>query len=100
MRLKRKVDELEALINARFDSVEEALKRIIARGEIVSVIERQLKDEREEKKELLDRLMARDFESYKTYTAEEGLETVGEDIKPEEDPDMAGEVFEVPETTT
>uniref|UniRef100_A0A6H1ZCI8 Uncharacterized protein n=1 Tax=viral metagenome TaxID=1070528 RepID=A0A6H1ZCI8_9ZZZZ len=95
MKLKRKIDELEALVLVRFSDLEEGLKRIIARGEIVSILKEELDCVRGEKKELLNRLMARDFETFQTYTAGGQEEAVGEDLKPEEDADMAGEVFAV-----
>ena len=95
MRLKKKIDNLEALVLDRFNDLEEALKRIIARGEIVSLLKDELDILREERKELLNRLMARDFETYQTYTAGGGQEGVGEELKPEEDADMAGEIFKV-----
>ena len=95
MRLKKKVDNLEALVLDRFNSLEEGMKRIIARGEIVSILKDELDNLRGEKRELLNRLMARDFETYQTYTAGGGQEGVGEELNPEEDADMAGEIFKV-----
>jgi len=95
MRLKRKVDNLEAFLTDRLNALEEGLKRVIARGEIVSLLKDELDNVREEKKELLNRLMARDFETYQTYTDGGEQEAVGEDLKPEEDVDMAGEIFAV-----
>jgi len=95
MRLKKKIDNLEALVLDRFNDLEEALKRIIARGEIVSLLKEELDFVRLEKRELLNRLMARDFETYQTYTGGGAQERVGEDLKPEEDPDMAGVVSAV-----
>lgn len=99
MRLKKKVDNLEALVLDRFNSVDDALKRIIARGEIVLILRDELQIMREERKGLLDRLMARDFETLQTYTTQEGLGEAKKEIPPEEDTDMAGEIFEVPKTT-
>ena len=96
MRLKEKVDNLEALVLDRFNSLEDALKRIIARGEIVQVLQTEIELMRVERGELLDRLMARNFETLKTYTVG-GEEEVGEDIPLEEDPNMAGEIFTVKE---
>ena len=49
---------------------------------------------REERKELLNRLMARDFETLQTYTVG-GEEKLPEELRPEEDEGMAGEVFAV-----
>ena len=95
MRLKTKVDNLEALVLDRFNDLENGLKRVIARGEIVDILQTELGLMREERKELLNRLMARDFETLQTFTLEGGEETVGEDIKDEENPDMAGEVINV-----
>ena len=94
MRLKTKVDNLETLVLDRFNSLESGLKRIIARGEIVLILRDELQIMREERKELLNRLMARDFETLQTYTTR-GEEEVGEDVPLEEDPDMAGEIFPV-----
>lgn len=97
MRLKKKVDNLAALILDRSDSIEEALKILIGRAEIIETLREIIKDLREERKELLDRLMSRDFETFKTYTETGRTETMGEDIPPEEDVDMAGEIFNVSE---
>jgi len=94
MRLKEKVDNLEALVLDRFNSLEEGLKIIVARGEVVQILKTEIELMREERKELLNRLMARDFETLQTYTAG-GEEEIGNDIKPEEDPDFAGEVMSV-----
>ena len=95
MRLKEKVDNLEALVLDRFNSLEDALKIIIGRGEVVQVLQTEIGIMREERKELLNRLMARDFETLQTYTAGGEEESVGEDIPLEEDPNMAGEIFSV-----
>ena len=94
MRLKEKVDNLQALVLDRSNSFEEVLKRIVARGEVVEILRVEIELMREERKELLNRLMARDFETLQTYTAG-GEEHVGEDLKPEEDERMAGEIFRV-----
>lgn len=94
MRLKEKVDNLEALVLDRFNSLEDALKIVIARGEVVQILKTEIELMREERKELLNRLMARDFETLQTYTTG-GEEKVGEDIPLEENPDMAGEIFPV-----
>ena len=91
MRLKKKIDELEALVLDRFNSLEDGLKRVIARGEVVDILRTELELMRKERKMLLDRLMARDFETLQTYTMG-GEEKVGEPLKPEEDEGMAGEV--------
>jgi len=98
MRTKEMIDNLESHMSARLEGIEEALGKVVARGEIVDILQTELELMREERKELLNRLMARDFETLQTYT-EGGEETVGEDIKDEENADMAGEVFEVPKTT-
>ena len=95
MRLKKKIDNLEVFFNDRFSDLEEGLKRIIARGEIVSLLKDEIDNLRQERKELLNRLMARNFETFQTYTGGGEQESVGEDIKPEEDVSMAGEVFGV-----
>ena len=94
MRLRRKVDNLQALVLDRCDSLEDALKIIVARGEVVEILKTEIELMREERKELLNRLMARDFETLQTYTAG-GEEKVGEDLKPEEDEKNAGEIFTV-----
>jgi len=98
MRLKKKVDNLEALLVDRMDCVEEVLKRLLGRMEVIEVLQGIIKELREERKELLNRLMARDFETFQTYTAGGEPEAPGEDIPPEEDVDMAGEIFSVSET--
>ena len=95
MRLKKKIDNLEAFLNDRISDIEEGLKRIIARGEIVSLLKEELDCVRLEKKELLNRLMARDFETFQTYTGGGEQESAGEEVPPEEDADMAGEIFQV-----
>lgn len=95
MRLKTKVDNLEALVLDRFNGLESGLKRVIARGEIVLILRDELQIMREEKKELLNRLMARDFETLQTYTGGGEQEEVGEEVRPEEDADNAGEILEV-----
>ena len=97
MRLKKKIDELEALVLDRCNSLEDALKIIVSRGEVVEILKTEIELLREERKQMLDRLMARDFETLQTYTMG-GEEDVGEELKPEEDPDMAGEIFNVSET--
>ena len=95
MRLKTKVDNLEALVLDRFNGLESGLKRVIARGEIVLILRDELQIMREEKKELLNRLMARDFETLQTYTGGGEQEEVGKEVRPEEDADNAGEILEV-----
>jgi len=95
MRLKKKVDNLVALINERFDEVDKVMKRLLGRVEIITILQEELESLREERKELLDRLMSRDFETFATYTGGGEQESVGEDLKPEEDVDMAGEIFAV-----
>ena len=98
MRTKEMIDNLESHMSVRLGGIEEALGKIVARGEIVDILQTELGLMREERKELLNRLMARDFETLQTYTLEGGEETVGEDIKDEENADMAGEIFSVPKT--
>ena len=97
MRLKKKVDNLIALTNGRFDEVDEVMKRLLGRAEIITILQEEVKNLREERKELLNRLMARDFASYQTYSLDGKEETVGEELKEEEDPDMAEEIFNVSE---
>lgn len=97
MRLKKKLDNLTALTSARFDEVDEVMKRVLGRAEVIIILQEEIKNLREERKGLLDRIMARDYESYQTYALEGRNEPTGEDIKREEDPDMAGEVFKVTE---
>jgi len=97
MRLRKKVDNLVALVNDRFNEVDEVKKKLLGRAEIIVILQEEVKNLREERKELLNRLMARDFESYQIYTTEGKEETVGEELKKEEDPDMAGEIFSVSE---
>ena len=95
MRLKTKVDNLEALVLDRFNDLESGLKRVIARGEIVLILRDELQLMRKERGELLNRLMARDCETLQTYTTAQGLEEVGKEVRPEEDADNAGEILEV-----
>lgn len=92
MRLKERVDNLQALVLDRCNSLEEGLKIVIARGEVVQILKTEIELMREERRELLNRLMARDFETLQTYT-DGGEEKVGEELKPEEDEGMAGEIF-------
>ena len=92
--LKKKVDELEALVLDRFNSLEDGLKIIIARGEVVQILKTEIELLRDERKQMLDRLMARDFETLQTYTAG-GEEKLPEELRPEEDEGMAGEIFAV-----
>ena len=94
MRLKEKVDNLEALAVDRFNSLEDALKIIIARGEVVEILKAEIELLRDERKQMLDRLMARDFETLQTYTAG-GEEKEMVEVRPEEDEGMAGEIFAV-----
>ena len=94
MRLKEKIDNLEALVLDRCNSLEDGLKRVIARGEIVDILRSELELMREERKMLLDRLMARDFETLQTYTMG-GEEKEGEELKPEEDEGGAGEIVSI-----
>jgi len=95
MRLKTKVDNLEALVLDRFNGLESGLKRVIARGEIVLILRDELQLMRKERGELLNRLMARDFETLQTYTGGGEQEEVGKEVRPEEDADNAGEILEV-----
>ena len=94
MRLKEKVDNLEALVLDRCNSLEDALKIIISRGEVVEILRAEIELLREERKQMLDRLMARDFETLQTYSMG-GEEKMAEELKPEEDERMAGEIFSV-----
>lgn len=93
-RVKEMIDLLEAHISARFTGIEETLKGVVARGEIVDILRTELELMRKERKELLDRVMARDFETLQTYTLG-GEEEVGEELKDEENPDMAGEIIAI-----
>jgi len=95
--LKKKVDELQALLLDRSNSLEDALKIIISRGEVVEILKAEIELLREERKQMLDRLMARDFETLQTYTMSRE-EKIEEGIRPEEDDRMAGEIFSVPKT--
>lgn len=92
--LKKKVDELEALVLDRFNSLEDGLKIVVARGEVVEILRTEIELLREERKQMLDRLMARDFETLQTY-AVGGEEKLAEELRPEEDERMAGEIFAV-----
>jgi hypothetical protein len=94
MRLKAKLDNLEALILDRCNSLEDGLKIVVARGEVVEILRTELELMREERKELLNRLMARDFETLQTYTAG-GEEKELEEIPLEEDEGIAGEILSV-----
>lgn len=92
--LGKKVDELEVLVLDRFNSLEDALKIVVARGEVVQILKSEIELLRDERKQMLDRLMARDFETLQTYTLG-GEEKMPEEAKPEEDEGMAGEIFAV-----
>lgn len=94
MRLKEKVDNLEALVIDRLNGLEDALKIIIARGEVVQLMKTEIELMRAERGELLNRLMARNFETLQTYTLG-GEESAGEPIKPEEDEGLAGEIVSI-----
>ena len=98
MRTKEMIDNLESHMSARLGGIEEALGKIVARGEIVDILRTELELMRKEREGLLNRLMARDFETLQTFTVGGEEEKVGEDIKDEENPDMAGEIFNVSET--
>lgn len=89
--LKKKIDELEALVLDRCNSIEEGLKIILSRGEVVEILRTEIELLREERKKMLDRLMARDFETLQTYTVE-GEEKELEEVAPEEDEGLAGEI--------
>ncbi len=95
MRLKEKIDNLEAFLSDRISDIEDTLKRIVARGEIVEILRTELELMREERKELLNRLMARNFETLQEYTAGGRFEEEKEEAKPEEDEASAGEIFRV-----
>lgn len=95
-RVKEMIDNLESHMSARFEGIEGILEKVVARGEIVDILRAELEVMREEKKELLNRLMARDFETLQTYSAGgEFKDREEEEIKPEEDANMAGEIFDV-----
>lgn len=93
-RLKKKVTELQTVLVDRCNSLEDALKIVVARGEVVQILKTEIELMREERKDLLNRLMARDFETLQTYTVEKE-EDMGAELKPEEDEANAGEVFNV-----
>ena len=95
MRLKKKVDNLEALVLDRCNSLEDALKIIISRGEVVEVLREEITLMREERKELLNRLMARDFETLQTYTEGGEQEKELAEIPLEEDEGIVGEIVTV-----
>jgi len=59
------------------------------------ILEAEINRLKEENQQLLDRIMATSWESYKTYTAEGFDETPGEEIPLGEDDEMAGEVLEI-----
>lgn len=94
MRLKEKIDNLEALVLDRCNSLEDALKIIISRGEVVEILREEVNLMRDERKGLLDRLMARDFETLQTYTMRREKEKL-EEIPLEEDEGIAGEIVAV-----
>jgi len=94
MRLRKKLDNLSALVIDTTTSIEEALKILIGRTELISFLKDEMDNLRKEKKELLDRLMSRGFEEYKTYSSEIDFK-LGEELKKEEDEANAGEVFSV-----
>ena len=94
MRLKERIGNLEALVLDRFNSLEDALKIIITRREVVEILKTEIELLRDERKQMLNRLMARDFETLQTYTAG-GEEKLPEELRPEEYEGMAGEIFAV-----
>lgn len=94
MRTKKMIDNLESHMSARLLEIEDALATIVARGEVVQILQAEIELLRDERKQMLDRLMARDFETLQTYTMG-GEEETYEDLKPEEDEANAGEVFSV-----
>ena len=92
MRVKEKIDNLEVLVLDRFNSLEDTLALIVARGEVVEILKSEIELMREERKGLLDRLMARDFETLQTYTGGGQEEEVGKELPPEEDEGLVGEI--------
>lgn len=93
--LKKKVDNLEALVLDRCNSIEEDLKIILARGEVVEILKAEIELLRDERKQMLDRLMARNFETLQTYTAGGEQEKEMAEIPLEENENIAGEVLSV-----
>ncbi len=87
----------------RLDKLEDLLKQTIGflEGEYraVTSLERRNTELEKQNKELFDRLMARDLETYATYNlqrASEGLEAENKaSLAPEEDEDNAGLVLAV-----
>lgn len=91
MRLKRRIEDLEAFALA----LDETLKKLIASAGVVNLLNKEIENLREEKKQLLDRLMSRDWESYKIYQMNPTGEMEEKDIGMDEDVDNAGEIIEV-----
>lgn len=91
--LEKKVDSLEAFTADGFTRIEEFLEKLVARAEALSVVKEELSILREEKRDLLDRLMARDWETYATLKQPVDAERVSEEAKDIEMEEMAGEVF-------
>ena len=91
MRVKEMIDNLGVLVLDRLNSLEDTLALVVSRGEVVEILKSEIELMREERRELLNRLMARDFETLQTYT-DGGQEEVNKELKPEEDEELAGEI--------
>lgn len=77
------------------EDIKDRLEVIISEDRIRLILENQINQLLAEKKDLMDRLMTKNWESFKTYTVEPSEEGVGRELRVEEDADMAGEVLEV-----
>jgi len=94
MRTREMLDNFESHMSARLTGIEEALGSVVARGEVVGILKTEIELLREERKELLNRLMARDFETLQTYTMG-GEETPEEELREDEDEATIGEIVSV-----
>jgi len=95
MRLKKRFEELIIFIDQRFAEVNGKIDSLKERQYLVELQQDRIDDLKKLNKEFLDRLMARDFQEFQTFTVPSGEETETRDVRLEEDPDMAGEEFEV-----
>jgi hypothetical protein len=85
--LKKKVLEELKSLNDKLDI-------IISEDRIRIILEGQIQQLQKEKAELWDRIMASNWETYKTY-APTFLDEIGEEVKLEETADAAGEILDV-----
>jgi hypothetical protein len=71
--------------------------RWMRRDSDVYILTEVNKNLREQNKDLLDRLMARNFEELQVYRARGEIEDLGTGPAPDQDADLAGEVLDLEE---